>query len=78
MALSCGCEIRGGEPVTPETLKAHYKHTMECLLFWELIVDKSKSPEARYEIGSPNMKLSQARMDILAAIDELHPEAGKD
>lgn len=75
MALSCGCEIVGGAPVSVETLKAHYKHTMECLLFWELLNRRTKNPEVRYEIDSPNMKLSQARIDILEAIDELFPEA---
>lgn len=78
MSLSCGCEIRAGKPVTPETLKAHYKHTLECLVFWELLRSPSEDPEARYKVDSPNMKLSQARIDLISAIDELYPEAGKE
>ena len=75
MALSCGCEIVPGAPVRPETLQAHYKHTIECLLFWELLVNPGKSSEERYSPDSPNMKLSQARIDLLEALDQLYPEA---
>ena len=78
MPLSCGCEVKPGAPVTPEVLKAHYKHTFECLLFWELLMSPSQTPEARYSVDGPNMKLSQARIDIIDAIDKLFPEAGKD
>lgn len=78
MALSCGCEISPGGPVSLETLKAHYKHTIECLLFWELLKQKNQNPEARYSIDSPNMKLSQARIDLIEAINELYPEARQD
>lgn len=78
MALSCGCEIGPGMPMSSETLKAHYKHTIECLLFWELLQRKSQNPEARYSIDSPNMKLSQARIDLIEAIDALYPEASQD
>ncbi len=68
MSLACGCEIRGGEPVTLEVIRAHYKHTFECLLFWELLHRPSQNSEARYSVDSPNMKLSQARMDLIEAL----------
>ncbi len=71
MSLSCGCEIRGGMPVSPETLKEHYKHTLEALMFWELLMKPSSDPTARYNIDSPNMKLSQARIEICTGIDVL-------
>lgn len=70
MPLSCGCEIRGGMPVSPEMLKAHYKHTFEILLFWELINRSGRDPET-------SMKLSQARIDLINAIDELYPGANQ-
>jgi len=71
MPLSCGCEFRGGMPVNTELLKAHYKHTMEAILFWELIMKPGRDPMA-------TVKLSQARIDLLKAIDELYPEASED
>lgn len=73
MPLSCGCEIQGGAPVTPEMLKAHYKHTFEALLFWELLhrPQNPLDPEKR-------IKLSEARLNLINAIDELYPEASKD
>lgn len=68
MALCCGCELRGGMPVTEELLKEHYKHTMEVVLFWELIRRPGRDPMA-------TQKLSKARLDLIDAIDELYPEA---
>lgn len=72
MALSCGCEIVGGAPVSLETLRAHYKHTFEVLLFWEIMYRKGNTPNEN------KLKLSQARIDLIEAIDELYPEASKD
>lgn len=66
MALSCGCEFRGGMPVTQEMLQAHYKHTFEAIMFWEMIMQPGRDPMA-------TLKLSQARIDFLNAIDELYP-----
>ncbi len=77
MSLSCGCEFRGGMSVSPEMLKEHYKHTIETLLFWEMI-KKPTGNEERYKIDSPNMRLSQARIDFISAIDELYPEANSE
>ena len=71
MSLACGCEFSGGMPVTSELMKAHYKHTIEAILFWELIIRKGRDPFATH-------KLSQARIDLVNAIDELYPEASSD
>ena len=71
MPLSCGCEIKGGMPVTQEMLKAHYKHTFEALLFWELIMQPGRDPLA-------TIKLSEARINLMNAIDELYPGASGD
>lgn len=68
MALSCGCDFRGGMAVTPELLKAHLKHTMEAIFFWEMIMRLGRDP-------IDTMKLSQARVDLIDAIEELYPEA---
>lgn len=70
MALACGCELRGGMGVSDETAQAHLKHTMEALLFWELLRRPGDDPtnEAR-------LKLSQARIAVIEAIEELYPEA---
>lgn len=67
MALSCGCEFKGGMLVDEELLKAHYKHTMEALIFWEMIRRPSRDPLA-------TLPLAEARMKLLDAIEELYPE----
>lgn len=72
MSLSCGCEIRLGDPIDFEVLKAHYKHTMEAIFFWE-ILRRPATPQ-----GDDHLKLCQAKLDLLAAIDKLYPEASKE
>lgn len=72
MALACGCVIEGGMPVSREGVKEHYKHTMEALFFWELLHRPDTPP------GEDHLKLSQARIDMLDAIDKLYPEARED
>ena len=68
MALSCGCELRGGMPVTPDLLKVHLKHTMESVLYFELIMRPGRDPFATH-------RLSKARIELIEAIEELYPEA---
>lgn len=70
MALCCGCEIHPGGPIDQRTLKEHYKHTIEVLLFWELMRQKQES-EVWLE---GKARLSQARIDILRIIDTLYPQ----
>lgn len=72
MALCCGCEMTPSEPVSLETIKAHYKHTFEVLLFWELMYRRGSTPNEN------KLKLSQARIDLIEAIDALYPEASQD
>lgn len=69
MALSCGCEMKPGMPFTLEALQAHYKHTIEALMYWELMHRQGVIQDERH------LKLSQARIDLLEAIDALYPEA---
>ena len=72
MAFSCGCEVRPGEPIPYETIRAHYKHTMEALLFWELIRRKGT------DLSDDRLKLSEARIALMEAIDKIFPEASKE
>ena len=72
MAFSCGCEVKAGEPIPLETIRAHYKHTMEAILFWELMVRKGK------DLGDDRLKLSQARIDLIEAIARMFPEVLKE
>ncbi|MBA7648709.1 hypothetical protein ES703_56497 [subsurface metagenome] len=72
MALSCGCELKAGAPIDYVTLRAHYRHTLEALVFWELIFRKDQ------DLSEGRMKLSQARFDLFRVIDELFPEASKE
>ena len=67
--LPCGCEVKRGEPVPLETLKAHYEHTVACLLFWEIIYRKGASQRT--------FTLSRAREGIIEAIQAFYPEVLK-
>jgi len=69
MALACGCAIMPGVLLTREEVQTHYKHTFEALLFWELMRRQGTIQDERH------LKLSQARIDLIDAIDELYPEA---
>ncbi len=69
--LCCGCEITPGAPVTPDTLKQHYLHTIQVLLFWELL-GRQATPETADKLG-----LSQARTDLMKAIESLYPEVNE-
>ena len=70
MALPCGCEIKGGMGVSNEMAQAHLKHTMAALFFWDLLRRPGDDPtsEAR-------LKLGEARIAVIEAIEELYPEA---
>lgn len=72
MALSCGCEVEAGEPIPYETIRAHFKHTMEALIFWELIFRKGT------DLVDARVKLSQARIDFLDTVEEMFPEVKED
>ena len=70
MPLACGCDIRGGMAVSNEMVQAHLKHTMEVLFVWEIMHRPGDDPAS-----DARLKLSQARIDIIEAIEELYPEA---
>lgn len=69
MPLACGCEIKPGAPMDLGVLRTHYKHTIEAILFWELMRRKDVVQDERH------LKLSKARIDLIEAIDVLYPEA---
>lgn len=68
MAFSCGCEVSAGAPIPYETIKEHYKHTMEAVLFWELIFRKE------HDLSDNRFKLSEARINLLNVIAAMFPE----
>lgn len=72
MAFSCGCEVIAGQPIPYEIIRAHYKHTMEAILFWELIFRKGT------DISDARLELSEARIALMEAIDKMFPEASKE
>jgi len=76
VALSCGCEVAPGQPVSKQTLKKHYRHTVEAILFWELLHRKKNIVDKKPEPGplAKGLELSEARMQLLDAIRELFPE----
>jgi len=69
MALVCGCEIRAGQPITPETVREHYKHTISVMLFWELLQRPGTPP------SDATMDLGRLRIEYQEAIEKLYPEA---
>lgn len=73
MALACGCEVRGGMPVTPELAQLHLKHTLEAILFWEIMIRPGADP-----LSEAKLKLHQSRANLIEAIEELYPEAKSD
>lgn len=76
MALSCGCEFFPGQPVSIETLKNHYRHTLEALVFWELLFRKPNTLDKKPEPANlaKELRLSEARIQFIEAIEERFPE----
>ena len=70
MALACGCEMRGGMGVSNEMAQAHLKHTMEALFIWEIMRRPGDDPAS-----DARLKLVQARIAVIEAIEDLYPEA---
>ena len=70
MALSCGCEMRGGMAVPQEMVKEHYKHTLEVMVFWEMMRRESP-PEDEFD---NQIRLSQARIEYFEALEIKFPE----
>lgn len=69
MSFSCGCDVVPTSRVTPEALRKHLVHTLETLLFWELVrPDNGHSPYAS------KIKLASARIAFMDAVAELYPE----
>jgi len=66
--LACGCNFGPDWPFTREEIQEHFKHTMEALFVWELL-HRRGVPQ-----GDDHMKLSQARIDVIDAIEKLYPE----
>ncbi len=69
MPLTCGCEFIPGAPVSSETIKAHYKHTLEALMFWELLIRKGTRQDT--------IKLAEASIALIDAIGEIYPEVSE-
>jgi len=75
MSLPCGCEMVPGAPVSFEIVKAHYKHTLQVLLFWELIRRSDRRDVEDRATADMKLKLSQARIALIECIEKLYPEA---
>lgn len=69
MAFSCGCQIVPGGAVPLEVVKEHYKHTIEVMLFWELLRRPDTPP------SDANIDLGCLRIQYQEAIEKLYPEA---
>lgn len=72
MRFRCGCKVETGQPIPYETIREHYEHTMEALLFWELIFRKGQ------DLFDDKTKLSEARIALMEAIDKMFPEASEE
>ena len=62
--LVCGCRMTGGMPVSEEMLQEHYQHTLQCMLYWELVMGAD---------ADKKLKLSMARIAYFDALQDLHP-----
>ena len=71
MAMSCGCAIVGGMPVTTDWLKEHYKHTLEALIVWEIIIDPNSELSNFYAD-----RIGELRLRYMEALDKHFPMAG--
>lgn len=69
MAFCCGCQVIPGGAVPPEVAKEHYKHTIEVMLFWELLQRPDTPP------SDANIDLGYLRIKYQEAIEKLYPEA---
>ncbi|MCK9598682.1 MAG: hypothetical protein M0R06_06550 [Sphaerochaeta sp.] len=65
--LICGCKIEAGLPVSNRQLREHYRHTLQVLMFWELLKRPDSSTLAK-------TRLSAARSELFFAIDTLYPD----
>jgi hypothetical protein len=73
--LACGCELKAGQPVTIEQLEKHWDHTIDVLVFWELLLGanrpdddlKAKVAEARLAVGEFVNKQKMAQLAKIEA-----------
>jgi len=65
--LSCGCEVQAGKEQTLEDRKKHAQHTVEALLYWELLIVPGG---ARHDA---KVQITKARLEIQKAFDVLAP-----
>lgn len=72
MAFCCGCEVSPGRPLSEKIFREHFKHTMEVLLLWELIIRQG------VDIGDKRSNLSIARINYLEALEAIFPEVKED
>ena len=72
MAMSCGCAIVGGMPLTTDWLKEHYKHTFEALMVWEIIIDPN-AKRSNYDADG----IGELRLKYMEALDKRFPAAAQ-
>lgn len=70
--LACGCLVEPGRPVELEVLRRHYAHTLEALMFWELL---RAFPGKRPEFDTLDTSLPEARIAYIEALDRHFPQA---
>ena len=57
--MSCGCGLQAGSPVLIEDMERHWGHTMECLLYWELIVGSGSDPALREKVAAARLAIGE-------------------
>lgn len=57
--MKCGCKLQAGHPVLIEDMDRHWGHTMECLLYWELIVGPDSDPELREKVSTARLAIGK-------------------
>jgi hypothetical protein len=68
-AAYCGCRFAPGSPWPMEQVHAHYDHTFQALLLWELLVRKGEGQDV-----DRSMTMGTARNQLLDGLKTAFPE----
>lgn len=70
--MYCGCGLLAGGPILVADLERHQEHTMECLLYWELIVGADSDPALRDKVSTARLAIGEF---VTKQRERVHPVA---
>lgn len=65
--LDCGCDLQPGKPIQLADLKAHWRHTFNTMVIWDLMMDQNGQRST--------VDLMQARLKYFEELEKTFPEA---